>query len=95
MVLGETSCLFQEFAATPGSEYALRCAAGSADFASLTISFSDSQFVQLASDEATVPGTALSTVSATGTAPANTVRGAATLYADDTATFDNCVVVEL
>ncbi len=95
LVLGTTSCAFQEFEATPGSEYAVSCSASSTAFASLTIGFSDVEFTGLASNESSVAGTAFTTVVVGETAPAGTARGAVTLYADDSAVFDNCAVVEL
>jgi len=95
VTLGVESCVFQEFDVTPGSDYAVSCAASAIDFASLTISFADADFTQLASNEATVPGETLSPVQIAETAPANTARGAVTLYADQSAVFDDCVVVEL
>ena len=88
-------CIFQEFEATAGSTYAASCRAGSDEFASVSISYSDVDFVQLAISETVVPGTSLSPTEVADTAPVNTTRGFITLYADDVAVFDDCAVVEL
>ena len=95
LVLGTTACIFQEFTAEPGKEYALSCSGRATSFASLTLGFSDAGFNTIASSQSAVPGTAFSTVTATETAPADTAQGAVTLYADDSAVFDDCTVVEL
>ena len=95
LVLGNTACVFQEFAAEPGKQYALSCSARATSFASITISYSDVGFNALASSESAVPGTVFSTVTATESAPAGTSQGAVTLYADNSAVFDDCAVVEL
>lgn len=95
LALGAASCVYQEFEATPGKQYTVSCA-GSADaYASVSVSYSNAAFTQLASNESPVTGATLSAVSVTETAPATTVRGAVTLYADDSAVFDDCSVVEL
>ena len=93
--LAAGGCIFQEFAATPGETYEISCSASSADFASVTLLYSDSAFTSLATSESQVPGTSFSTVTASEIAPANTVRGVITLFADDTAVFDDCEAVEL
>ena len=93
-VLGTTACVFQEFEAVAGQEYELSCSGRATGFASITLSYSDVSFSALATKESTVPGSTFSNVTATETAPANTAQGAVTLYADESATFDNCVVVE-
>lgn len=99
VTLGTTSCVFQEFAATPGNEYGLSCLGSSDTFASISVSFSDLSFTELVSTEASVPGpvpgATLSPLFVSETAPATTARGAVTLYADDAAIFDDCAVVEL
>jgi len=95
LVLGTTACVFQEFAAVPGKQYTVSCSGLATSFASITLSYSDAGFNALASSESAVPGTAFSTVAATETAPANTAQGAVTLYADESAVFDDCAVVEL
>ena len=95
LVLSTTACVFQEFAAEPGKQYALSCSALATSFASMTLSYTDVGFNALASSESAIPGTTFSTVTATETAPAGTAQGAVTLYADDSAVFDDCAVVEL
>ena len=95
VTLGTTSCVFQEFAATPGREYGLSCAGSASAFASMSVSFSDIQFTELLSNSVTIPSAALSPIYVEETAPTNTARGAVTLYADESAIFDDCAVVEL
>lgn len=95
VTLGTTSCVFQEFAAEPGKDYGLSCVGSSSDFASMSVSFSDASFIELASNAASVPASVLTALYVEETAPVGTARGAVTLYADDSAVFDDCVVVEL
>ncbi len=92
--LGAGGCIFQEFQATPGSEYGLSCMGSSNTYASITVSFSDINYTQLVSNEAVAGPTTLA-LTVAETAPATTARGAVTLYADDAAVFDDCAVVEL
>jgi len=73
----------------------ISCRASSTDFASVTLLYSDTNFTSLLESESQVPSTSLSTVTASETAPANTVRGVITLYSDVTAVFDDCAAVEL
>ena len=61
----------------------------------MQISFSDESFEVLASSSAVIPGSSTTLVSATGIAPALAARGVVTLYADQSAVFDDCAVVEL
>ena len=95
LVLSTTACVFQEFPAEPGKQYTLSCSGLATGFASITLGYSDVGFNTIASGESSVPGTAFSALSVTETAPANTAQGAVTLYADDSAVFDDCAVVEL
>ncbi len=95
VTLGSTSCVFQEFSAYPGKQYGLSCIGSTTSFASMSVSFSDLSFTELASKEVSVPSSMLSALYGEETAPAATARGAVTLYADDAAVFDDCAVVEL
>ena len=95
LVLGTTACVFQDFAADPGKQYTVSCSGLATSFASMSLTYSDAGFNALTSSESAVPGTAFSTITATETAPANTAQGAVTLYADNSAVFDDCMVVEL
>ncbi len=95
LVLGALGCSYQEFTVSTEREYALSCSGSAVGYSSMQLSFVDQNFVVLASTEALVPGSATSTLSASEIAPAGTALGVVTLYADQSATFDNCAVVEL
>ena len=95
LAVGTAGCAYQEFAIETGKEYALSCSSRSTGFASMQISFSDESFEVLASSSAVIPGSSATSVSATGIAPALAARGVVTLYADQSAVFDDCAVVEL
>jgi hypothetical protein len=88
------SCVFQGFEITPGSTYEARCTVGSEAYASVSVSFSDANFAQLAISDASATSATASPVSISDTAPANSAHGFITLYADSDATFDDCTVIE-
>lgn len=94
MVLENGGCVYQEFNATAGKTYELICRASSPSYASVSLSYSDVNFTPLAKSEAPVLSAVISSVFTAQTAPTNTARAAVTLYADESAVFDNCAVVE-
>lgn len=94
MALGAGGCVYQEFSITPGKSYELSCRGSAVEFSSLSISYSDLNFVSLGGDNTPVAGATLSPVSTSAISPLNAARGSVTLYADESAVFDDCAVVE-
>lgn len=94
MALGAGGCVYQEFSATPGVTYDFSCRGSTTEYAGVSLSYSDVNFASLAGDNASVAGATLSAVNLSETAPSNAVRGSVTLYADESAVFDDCAVVE-
>lgn len=95
MVASAGGCVYQEFLVERGKEYELNCQASATNTATLTLTFTDDDSVPLATNEASVTSSALSTVTVSGTAPGSAIFGVATLSAEDTAVFDDCIVVEI
>lgn len=91
--LSSEGCLFQEFGADAGKEYALRCDASvSADFASIQVSASDINYVPLISDSVPITSSTLTSANARVVAPQGSSYGVVTLYGQTDARFDNCVI---
>ena len=88
------ACLYQEFAAQAGETYTVSCDAftqGSA-YSSISFNMLDGAFAPLATETSVVTGTEYAAYGQSLTAPANTVRGAVTLYSEGPTWFDSCVV---
>ena len=85
-------CVYQEFPITPDTTYALSCQGKTTAFGSIALTFMDTSYTSLGSDSAAVSSANYEEGSVSGTAPANSVIGAVTLYGEGASHFDSCVV---
>lgn len=95
LALENGGCLYQEFDASPELTYSMQCQARKDtgdQYTSVTLTLMDEQYVALDQAELAVESSAFSDVSATITAPNQSVRGAITLYSESPGVFDECVV---
>lgn len=89
------ACLYQSVTATAGEDYTLMCDAvrnQNTTWSSMALVFQSSDFVTIADSIVEITNTNLSPMSISLTAPANTAYVAATLYGEDSATVDDCVL---
>ncbi len=90
------TCLFQEAEAVVGSVYTLSCQASrnaATSWSSMQLSFTTSTFAATGvSQLKEITGSSYSPVSITLTAPANAANIAVTLYSEDNASFDDCIL---
>ena len=88
-------CAFTEFDVQGNQAYRLSCSgkAGSASYASITLSYSDAGYTELAAQEIPLTSVEYGSYTLDLTAPVNSVNGALTVYADGApALFDSCFV---
>ena len=92
----DAGCIYQEFAVTPGKRYRLSCQAKSDPiaFTSVSMFMYNSNYSELDSGAQTVSDASFQPYEVSITAPVNSSIGSATLYSQNTAVFDNCIVEE-
>ncbi len=94
--LAVQGCAFSEFAVNAGQTYRLYCdaKANGSDYASITLSYSDTNYNPLASQEIPLVSAGYQLYTLELNAPPNSIHGALDLYAEGSAAlFDNCFVV--
>ncbi|MEM7256893.1 MAG: galactose oxidase-like domain-containing protein [Pseudomonadota bacterium] len=92
-----TSCLYQENTLTQTGTARVRCSAFSSDtrYTSMTLSFNNSAFETLASQEVEVTATSYTPVEISAAIPANAEYAAVTFYSEGAAHFDDCELVQI
>ena len=87
-------CLYQEFSLQPDQEATLTCQAKRADsdFVSMSFEALDSGYQALASEQVQITNSSYVPATISLPATANSTFGTVTLYSEDTAHFDDCVV---
>lgn len=97
MQIENAGCLYQEFPVTAGKTYQMACQAKSAatEYSSLTLTLMNQNYTALDSATKPVGRNNFQTYQAQLFTPASGSIGAITLYSEDQAQFDDCVVVEL
>ena len=90
-------CLYQEFPITPGKTYALSCASKSVatNYSSMSLTLMNESYTTLASDHKPVGRNFYQNYQTSLFAPFEGRIGAVTLYSEDTAQFDDCLVLEM
>ncbi len=89
------ACLFQQAAAVTGSTYTFSCQAKrdqATVWSSMSLSFNTSTYSQLSSTLKEITGSAFNPISVSLVAPANAAYVAVTLYSEDSATIDDCIL---
>ncbi len=91
--LATGGCIYQEFVVRPQVSYTLSCDATAATgYVSAQLAISDSNFVALNVVQDQLDTDALTPISLSTTAPVNGATGVVTLYANEQADFEQCVV---
>ena len=97
MQVENAGCLYQEFAITAGKTYQMSCQAKSeaTQYSSISLTVMDQNYTAL--DAALIPvgRNTFQTYQSQVFTPVNGSIGAVTLYSEDRAQFDDCVVAEL
>lgn len=88
-------CLYQEFSVTAGVEYTFECDAhiGAADYASVFLQISDSNYTELALTEKQVLSADYAVYSGSVVAPENAAIASLGFYSEGNSRFDRCAVV--
>jgi len=96
MQIQNAGCLYQEFPVTPGKTYEFSCLSKSAatNYTSMSLTLMNESYTTLASDQKPVGRDFYQSYQTSVFTPFEGRIGAVTLYSEDTAQFDDCVVLE-
>jgi len=93
--LTDGGCIYQQVSADAGQNFTLTCQAkrNSPTWTTMTLSFSDSNYTTLSSEQTVIDSTNFQNFSASQTAPSSTSNAVVTFYSESVAQFDDCVLV--
>lgn len=97
MQIENAGCLYQEFPVTAGKTYQMSCTAKSeaTQYSSISLTLMDQNYTAVDAAFKPVGRNTFETYQSQVFTLANGSIGALTLYSEDRAQFDDCVVVEL